>query len=112
MGQISRTAVCNRFHLVEARLARWLLMTRDRARSGNLEMTQDFLSNMLGVRRVGVSEAASSYQRAGLIEYSRSHIRIRICILDHAGLAACCSWYTVEQGNVVPWRPATQPPTS
>ena len=92
MGQISQTAACNRFHLVEARLARWLLMTRDRMRSPNFRMTQDFLSDMLGVRRVGVTEAASALQRKGLLEYSRGSIRI----LDQRGLeAAACSCYDI-----------------
>jgi CRP-like cAMP-binding protein len=105
MGQIAQTAACNRYHLLEPRLAHWLLMTRDRLGSADFRMTQEFLSTMLGVRRVGVSDAASSFQRQNLIEYSRGHITI----LDHEGLeAASCSCYrrgVIGQPAVVPWRP-------
>ena len=94
MAHISRTAGCNRFHVVEPRLARWLLMTRDRVRSGEFRMTHEFLSHMLGVRRVGVTEAASALQQRKLIEYTRGAIKI----LDHRGLekAACPCYESVK----------------
>ena len=90
LTQISQGAVCNRFHRVEARLARWLLMTHDRLRSDEFQLTQGFLSDMLGVRREGVVKAARVLQQGQLISYVRGHIQI----LNRAGLeAASCQCY-------------------
>src|SRR5712671_7449357 len=74
--QISQTAVCNRLHSVEQRLCRWLLMTHDRAESDELQMTHEFISNMLGVRREGVTVAARRLQEMKMISYVRGHISI------------------------------------
>ena len=92
MGQLTQTAACNAFHSIEARCARWMLMTRDRTQLDELELTHEFLARMLGVRRVGVTVAAGNLQRAGLIAYSRG----RIAILDPGGLAKrACECYAV-----------------
>lgn len=96
MTQISQTAVCNRLHSVEQRLCRWLLMTRDRTHSDELQMTQEFLSNMLGVRREGVTHAAHGLQVQGYISYVRGHLKI----LDRPGLEALvCECYGVVKAE-------------
>lgn len=87
---ISQTAVCNRVHSIEQRCCRWLLLTRDRVGSDEFPLTQEFLSQMLGVRRAGVSEVASRLQNAGFISYRYG----KITILERAGLeATSCECY-------------------
>ena len=94
--QITQTAACNRFHPIEGRLARWLLMTRDRMVSNHFSMTQEILGHMLGVLRVAVTNAAGALQQRKLISYSRGEISI----LDGNGLeAAACQCYQVVKNG-------------
>ena len=92
LAQAIQIAVCSRFHVLEARLARSLLITRDRVQSDKFHLTHEFLAHALGVRRVGVTKAASALQQQGLIIYSRGNIKI----LDVQGLAAAsCKCYEI-----------------
>jgi CRP-like cAMP-binding protein len=102
--QMAQTAVCNRHHSVEQQLARWLLLSLDRLFSNELNMTQELIANMLGVRREGVTEAAGKLQAAGLIHYSRGHIKV----LDRPKLEErVCECYAVvkrESDRLLPDR--------
>jgi CRP-like cAMP-binding protein len=90
--QMTQTAVCNRHHLLEQQLCRWLLLSLDRLPSNDLVMTQQLIANMLGVRREGVTEAAGRLQADGLIDYARGHIHV----LDRPGLEErVCECYGV-----------------
>jgi CRP-like cAMP-binding protein len=90
--QMAQTAVCNRHHSIDQQLCRWLLLSLDRLPSNELKMTQELIANMLGVRRSGVTEAATKLQGAGLIRYSYGHI----VVLDRIGLEArVCECYAV-----------------
>lgn len=93
LNQISQSAACAHYHALEARMARWLLMTHDRTHGDQLHLTHEFLSGMLGVRRAGITLAATALQRRGLINYQRG----RITVQNRAGLEeASCQCYATD----------------
>ena len=92
LSQVAQSSACNCVHTIEQRCARWLLQTHDRVGSDHYPLTQEFLAQMLGMRRSSVSQAAGGLQKAGLIRY----VRGRITVLDRAGLeAASCECYAI-----------------
>jgi CRP-like cAMP-binding protein len=105
--QMAQTAVCNRHHTLDQQLCRWLLLSLDRIDGSEIVMTQELISNMLGVRREGVTEAALSLQKDGLISYARGHIKV----LNRPGLELrTCECYAVvkkEYDRLLPVRMAT-----
>ena len=107
ISQMAQTAACNRHPSLDQQLCRWLLLSLDRLHGNKLVMTQELISNMLGVRREGVTDAALKLQRAGLIEYSRG----RITVLNRAGLERrSCECYAVvkkEYDRLLPPRGTT-----
>jgi CRP-like cAMP-binding protein len=94
MLQLAHASACTRFHQIDARLSRWLLMMQDRGHTDTFGVTQEFLGFMLGVRRVGISGAAAALQQQGLIQYSRGHVTV----LNRKGLEAIsCSCYADDR---------------
>lgn len=93
MSQMAQAGACTRFHLLDARLARWLLMTHDRSPSNEFHLTQEFLGYMLGMRRVGITKATGVLQELDLISYSRG----TVSVVDRPGLeAAACACYRID----------------
>ena len=102
--QMAQTAVCNRHHSLDQQLCRWLLLSLDRLQGSELVMTQELISNMLGVRREGVTEGALELQEVGLIRYTRG----RITVLDRPGLEKrTCECYQVVKTEYDRLLPAT-----
>lgn len=100
--QMTQTAVCNRHHTVEQQLCRWLLLSLDRLSGNTLDMTQELIANMLGVRREGVTEAAGRLQREGLIKYCRGHIEVLDRTLLEARVCECYQVVKTEFERLLP----------
>ena len=95
---VSQSAACNRLHVIEQRCARWLLMSHDRVGRDKFDLTQEFLAEMLGVRRPGVTVAMGALEKAGLITHGRGNITV----VDRAGLekASCECYATIRERQV------------
>jgi CRP-like cAMP-binding protein len=103
ISQMTQTAVCNRHHAIDQQLCRWLLLSLDRIGGNKLVMTQELIANMLGVRRNGITDAATRLQRAGVIRYTRGHITV----LDRELLeASSCECYEVVKNEYARLLPA------
>lgn len=95
IAQLSQTTACNSLHKIDQRLARWLLEVHERVEGDELVLTQEFIADMLGVRRAGVTQIAQKFQENGLIRYNRGHIHV----LNRSGLEACACecFHTLQQ---------------
>jgi CRP-like cAMP-binding protein len=105
--QMAQTAVCNRHHSLDQQLCRWLLLSLDRLPGNELVMTQELIANMLGVRREGVTEAASRLQKLGLIRYARGHISVIDRVALERRVCECYAVVKKEYERLLPDRPAT-----
>ena len=101
--QMAQTAVCNRHHALEQQLCRWLLLSLDRLSGNELLMTQELIANMLGVRREGVTEAAGHLQAAGLISYSRGHIKVLDRVKMEKRVCECYAVVKKEFDRLLPY---------
>lgn len=96
MQQLAQSSVCSHFHIVQARLARLLLMFRDRLHSNSIQLTHELLADMLGVRRVGVTKAAGNLQKNHTLRYTRGHIEI---LNEQALECVACSCYAIDKAS-------------
>jgi CRP-like cAMP-binding protein len=109
--QMAQTAVCNRHHSLDQQLCRWLLLSLDRMETNDLVMTQELIANMLGVRREGVTEAAGRLQEAGLIQYSRGHIKVLNRAILEKRVCECYAVVKREYDRLLPYKVSGVPPS-